>query len=551
MRKHMAWLNEHYAAGRFLVSGRQIPRTGGVIVALGDDRAEIEAIAAADPFVTGGVATVEVIQFRARRNLKGPGPFRFGDFPHIGAAGRPQDGAMLRTLLTARSRPSRSRRPPTPQCSQRQRRHAGDHRRRRRRSDHARGSRRRASFRSGRLDLRPHSRFSRISVRSGGGADEVRIDESGGVFTDTEITTIETGAGADVISGGSGAEVIAAGDDGDFVSPGAGDDSVSRSAPATTRCSSTRATRATRSRARAASTRCACSAPARPRSSPPGVRHPRAVHARHLIGAGRRGRDRDRRGERRPPAATWSTSATSWAPAVSASTPISGSPTASRPGLVPGRRRRRRIGRRCGSTRPSGLGRHRRSRGATPRADRLTVFGGGGSDSHRCGDASATDRHHARRRRRVATRSPAAAGPRCCAAARARTSPSAARATTSIDLGDGDDVAALEPWRRQRHHRRRRGHRPAVAFAATAPPRTRRWRPTARAPGSRAMSAVALDIGGIERVDALARPAPIASPSATSPAPASPSINAGVGNFGGDNATDEVTVTGTAARTIS
>ena len=40
--------------------------------------------------------------------------------------------------------------------------------------------------------------FSRISVRSGAGADEVRIDESGGVFTDTELTTIETGAGADV-----------------------------------------------------------------------------------------------------------------------------------------------------------------------------------------------------------------------------------------------------------------------------------------------------------------------------------------------------------------
>jgi uncharacterized protein YciI len=75
MRKHMAWLNEQYAAGRFLVSGRQIPRTGGVIVALGDDREEIEAIAAADPFVTGGVATVEVIQFRASQTAK-------GDWPH-------------------------------------------------------------------------------------------------------------------------------------------------------------------------------------------------------------------------------------------------------------------------------------------------------------------------------------------------------------------------------------------------------------------------------------------------------------------------------------
>jgi uncharacterized protein YciI len=65
MRRHMAWLDEHYAAGRFLVSGRRIPRTGGVILARGDDRGEIEAIAAADPFVAGGVATCEVIQFRA------------------------------------------------------------------------------------------------------------------------------------------------------------------------------------------------------------------------------------------------------------------------------------------------------------------------------------------------------------------------------------------------------------------------------------------------------------------------------------------------------
>ena len=58
----MAWLNEGYAAGRFLVSGRQIPRTGGVILATGDDRDEIEALAATDPFVTGGVATCEVVR---------------------------------------------------------------------------------------------------------------------------------------------------------------------------------------------------------------------------------------------------------------------------------------------------------------------------------------------------------------------------------------------------------------------------------------------------------------------------------------------------------
>ena len=71
MRDHMAWLNEQYDAGRFLVSGRRIPRTGGVIVARGDAREEIEALAATDPFVSGGVATCEVVQFRASQSAPG------------------------------------------------------------------------------------------------------------------------------------------------------------------------------------------------------------------------------------------------------------------------------------------------------------------------------------------------------------------------------------------------------------------------------------------------------------------------------------------------
>ena len=71
MRKHMAWLNEQYDAGRFVVSGRRIPRTGGVILARGDDREEIEALAAPDPFVSGGVATCEVVQFRASQTAPG------------------------------------------------------------------------------------------------------------------------------------------------------------------------------------------------------------------------------------------------------------------------------------------------------------------------------------------------------------------------------------------------------------------------------------------------------------------------------------------------
>lgn len=71
MGEHMAWVRGHYDAGRFLVSGRQIPRSGGVILARGDDREEMEALAASDPFVSGGVATCEVIQFRASQTAAG------------------------------------------------------------------------------------------------------------------------------------------------------------------------------------------------------------------------------------------------------------------------------------------------------------------------------------------------------------------------------------------------------------------------------------------------------------------------------------------------
>jgi uncharacterized protein YciI len=71
MREHVAWLSKQYEAGRFVVSGGRIPRTGGVVVARGDDHKEIEDIAASDPFVTGGVATVEVIHFRASQTADG------------------------------------------------------------------------------------------------------------------------------------------------------------------------------------------------------------------------------------------------------------------------------------------------------------------------------------------------------------------------------------------------------------------------------------------------------------------------------------------------
>jgi uncharacterized protein YciI len=65
MAMHVKFLKKYYAAGHFLISGRKIPRDGGIIVAVGDSRERIETIAAEDPFVVHGLADVRVIEFRA------------------------------------------------------------------------------------------------------------------------------------------------------------------------------------------------------------------------------------------------------------------------------------------------------------------------------------------------------------------------------------------------------------------------------------------------------------------------------------------------------
>jgi uncharacterized protein YciI len=65
MKAHVAFLNKYYAAGNFFVSGRKIPRDGGIIIATGPSRGAIEAIVREDPFVARGLADFRVIEFRA------------------------------------------------------------------------------------------------------------------------------------------------------------------------------------------------------------------------------------------------------------------------------------------------------------------------------------------------------------------------------------------------------------------------------------------------------------------------------------------------------
>ena len=65
MPAHVMFLKKYYTAGNFLVSGRKMPRDGGIILAVGNSRRQIEAIVEEDPFYHHGLADFRIIEFRA------------------------------------------------------------------------------------------------------------------------------------------------------------------------------------------------------------------------------------------------------------------------------------------------------------------------------------------------------------------------------------------------------------------------------------------------------------------------------------------------------
>jgi uncharacterized protein YciI len=65
---HAEYLNRHHHAGVFVLSGQTEPTSvGGAIVAVGVDRADVEAITEEDPFVAGGVGRYEIVTINAGR----------------------------------------------------------------------------------------------------------------------------------------------------------------------------------------------------------------------------------------------------------------------------------------------------------------------------------------------------------------------------------------------------------------------------------------------------------------------------------------------------
>lgn len=63
MAEHVKYLHKYYAKNIFVASGRKVPRTGGIILALADSKEAIEEIIAEDPFYKHQLAEFAITHF--------------------------------------------------------------------------------------------------------------------------------------------------------------------------------------------------------------------------------------------------------------------------------------------------------------------------------------------------------------------------------------------------------------------------------------------------------------------------------------------------------
>jgi uncharacterized protein YciI len=63
MTEHVKFLNKYYKLNVFVASGRKVPRTGGIILALAKSKEEIEQIIQEDPFFSHKLAEFSITEF--------------------------------------------------------------------------------------------------------------------------------------------------------------------------------------------------------------------------------------------------------------------------------------------------------------------------------------------------------------------------------------------------------------------------------------------------------------------------------------------------------
>lgn len=64
---HCSFLDKYYEQGKFLASGPQVPRTGGIILCCATNCSEVEEIIKEDPFQA--VADYQLIEFEPNKSV--------------------------------------------------------------------------------------------------------------------------------------------------------------------------------------------------------------------------------------------------------------------------------------------------------------------------------------------------------------------------------------------------------------------------------------------------------------------------------------------------
>lgn len=63
MAAHVKYLKKYYGENIFVASGRKVPRTGGVILALAASKEEVEKVISEDPFYVHELAEFTITEF--------------------------------------------------------------------------------------------------------------------------------------------------------------------------------------------------------------------------------------------------------------------------------------------------------------------------------------------------------------------------------------------------------------------------------------------------------------------------------------------------------
>jgi len=63
MAAHVKFLQKYYKLNVFVASGRKVPRTGGIILALADSKEQVEEIIHEDPFYQHKLAEFSITEF--------------------------------------------------------------------------------------------------------------------------------------------------------------------------------------------------------------------------------------------------------------------------------------------------------------------------------------------------------------------------------------------------------------------------------------------------------------------------------------------------------